>query len=92
MELNIQYRDVDEDPCAPCDEIDFTGSRSGLLECSELISVESYTDCRTLCENILKVENEKSTRKRDNAIENCRCFCKSLMPNCPGKFNTVDSG
>ena len=88
----MQHRDVpDEEPCAPCEEIDFTGSRSR-LECNtQLISAESFTQCREICEEILNFDERGPRSKATRIQKDCRCLCKSmhLQEACPGKYSKI---
>lgn len=79
----------DEDLCAPC-EVDFTPGMSGIEDNIQQMSPESYSHCRNICEGLLELEDESSTRKKAKAIKNCKCFCKELMLKhiCSGMLTT----
>ena len=88
----MQHRDVpDEEPCAPCEEIDFTRSRRR-LECNNQLNLaESFDECCEICEVILNFD-ERGPRSRAMRIrKDCRCLCKSmhLQEVCPGKYSKI---
>ena len=71
--------------CAPGDELDFRGMESNVQCHPDVITAESFSECRTICEEILNVDDEatmpKKTRSRARGKENCRCLCKILHLN-----------